>query len=178
MLTTMVENWPGFRDGIMGPDLMVEMRAQAERFGTDVLAGNVMSVDLRNRPFTIALSDGNQSRPMRSSSPRAPRRWLEIGADRKLSGHGVSVRDVRRILLPRPAHRGGRRRRFCDGRGDIPHTVRVKGHGRSSTRQPPGVEDHAGQGLANPKIEFVWDSEIADITDVEKGKSPGSSSAT
>ena len=52
MLTTMVENWPGFRDGIMGPDLMAEMRAQAERFGTEVLQGNVTRVDLRHRPFT------------------------------------------------------------------------------------------------------------------------------
>src|SRR5215210_7841160 len=57
MLTTMVENWPGFRDGIMGPDLMTEMRVQAERFGTDVLQGNVTSVDLTKRPFTITLAD-------------------------------------------------------------------------------------------------------------------------
>src|SRR6267142_3343660 len=55
MLTTMVENWPGFRDGIMGPDLMAEMRRQAERFGTDVMQGNVERVDLKNRPFTVAL---------------------------------------------------------------------------------------------------------------------------
>src|SRR5687768_18574694 len=58
MLTTMVENWPGFRDGIMGPDLMTEMRVQAERFGTEVLQGNVTAVDLKQRPFTITLPEG------------------------------------------------------------------------------------------------------------------------
>src|SRR5436190_22674759 len=58
MLTTMVENWPGFRDGIMGPDLMAEMRLQAERFGTEIIQGNVDRVDLRNRPFAIIFSDG------------------------------------------------------------------------------------------------------------------------
>src|SRR5918996_4913216 len=60
MLTTMVENWPGFREGIMGPDLMAEMRAQAERFGTEVITGTVTSVDVQHRPFTVALSDGRQ----------------------------------------------------------------------------------------------------------------------
>src|SRR5262245_44501622 len=55
MLTTMVENWPGYRDGIMGPDLMTELRAQAERFGADIVQGDVTSVDLSNRPFTIHL---------------------------------------------------------------------------------------------------------------------------
>src|ERR671924_77705 len=57
MLTTMVENWPGYRDGIMGPDLMAEMRAQAERFGTEIIQGNVNSVDLKNRPFTITYNE-------------------------------------------------------------------------------------------------------------------------
>ena len=59
MLTTMVENWPGFRDGIMGPDLMTEMRAQAERFGSEIMQGNVMSVDLQHRPFTISFAGGS-----------------------------------------------------------------------------------------------------------------------
>ena len=50
MLTTLVENWPGFRDGIMGPDLMAEMRTQSERFGAEIIRGNVTSVDLMTYP--------------------------------------------------------------------------------------------------------------------------------
>jgi thioredoxin reductase (NADPH) len=175
MLTTMVENWPGFRDGIMGPDLMVEMRAQAERFGTDVLTGNVMSVDLRNRPFTIALSDGN---PITTDAliiaTGASARWLEIGADRKLSGHGVSTCAT------------------CDGYFFRGRPIAVVGggdsameeaiyltrfaskvtvvHRRDNLRASKIMQDKA---LANPKIEFVWDSEIADIADVEKGEVTG-----
>ena len=58
MMTTEVENFPGFRNGIMGPDLMAEMRAQAERFGSDILTGNVTSVDLASRPFRVVTEDG------------------------------------------------------------------------------------------------------------------------
>ena len=55
MLTTMVENWPGYRDGIMGPDLMTELRAQAERFGAEIIQGDVTAVDLSERPFAITV---------------------------------------------------------------------------------------------------------------------------
>src|SRR5262249_61997440 len=57
MLTTLVENWPGHREGIMGPDLMAEMRAQAERFGAQIVRGHVTSVDLRSRPFVVRTTD-------------------------------------------------------------------------------------------------------------------------
>ena len=53
MLTTMVENWPGYRDGIMGPGLMEEMRAQALRFGAEIVQGDVTALDLSKRPFTV-----------------------------------------------------------------------------------------------------------------------------
>src|SRR5262245_40024433 len=92
MLTTMVENWPGFRDGIMGPDLMAEMRAQAERFGADIVLGNVKRVDLDPRPFVIDLDDGKTiTSDALIIATGASARWLEIGSDRRLSGHGVST---------------------------------------------------------------------------------------
>src|SRR5688572_26009494 len=81
MLTTMVDNWPGYRDGIMGPDLMAEMRAQTERFGTEILTGNVTSVDLSRRPFTLAMGDGKKiTTESLIIATGASARWLEIGS--------------------------------------------------------------------------------------------------
>jgi thioredoxin reductase (NADPH) len=172
MLTTMVENWPGFRDGIMGPDLMTEMRVQAERFGTHVASGNVERVDLRNRPFSIAFADGKTiSTDALIIATGASARWLEIGCDRKLSGHGVSTCAT------------------CDGYFFRGKPIAVVGggdsameeaiyltrfatkvtviHRRDSLRASKIMQDKA---FANPKIEFIWDSEIADIKDVKRGE--------
>jgi len=175
MLTTMVENWPGFRDGIMGPDLMADMRAQAERFGTDVVQGNVERVDLRSRPFSIAFADGKTlTTEALIIATGASARWLEIGCDRKLSGHGVSTCAT------------------CDGYFFRGKPIAVVGggdsameeaiyltrfaskvtviHRRDSLRASKIMQDKA---FANPKIEFIWDSEIADIRDLDRGEVTG-----
>jgi thioredoxin reductase (NADPH) len=171
MLTTMVENWPGFRDGIMGPDLMIEMREQALRFGTEMLAAHVTSVDLKRPPFAIRLDEG---RVITTESliiaTGASARWLEIGSDRKLSGHGVSTCAT------------------CDGYFFKGKPIAVVGggdsameeaiyltkfaskvtvvHRRDALRASKIMQDKA---FANPKIEFIWDSEIIEVKDVVKG---------
>ena len=175
MLTTMVENWPGFRDGIMGPDLMAEMRVQAERFGTDMMQGNVARVDLNRRPISIAFADGATiTTEALIIATGASARWLEIGVDRKLSGHGVSTCAT------------------CDGYFFRGKPIAVVGggdsameeaiyltrfaskvtviHRRDSLRASKIMQD---KGFANAKIEFIWDSEIADIKDVERGEVTG-----
>jgi thioredoxin reductase (NADPH) len=172
MLTTMVENWPGFRDGIMGPDLMGEMRAQAERFGTEIVQGNVTSVDLRQRPFTITLEDGRVvSAAALIIATGASARWLEIGSDRKLSGRGVSTCAT------------------CDGYFFRGKPIAVVGggdsameeaiyltkfaskvtvvHRRDTLRASKIMQDKA---FANPKINFIWDSEVIDVADLDKGE--------
>ena len=57
MLTTMVENFPGYRDGVMGPELIAELRTQAERFGTEIISGDVTAVELESPPFIVRLGD-------------------------------------------------------------------------------------------------------------------------
>jgi thioredoxin reductase (NADPH) len=175
MLTTMVENWPGFRDGIMGPDLMAEMRAQAERFGTDVLQGNVTSVDVQRRPFTIAVAG---HAPITTDAliiaTGASARWLDIGPDRKLSGRGVSTCAT------------------CDGYFFRGKPIAVVGGGDSAMEEATYLTRFASKvivihrrdtlraskimqdkAFANPKIEFVWDSEVVDVLDVNKGEVTG-----
>jgi thioredoxin reductase (NADPH) len=171
MLTTMVENWPGYRDGIMGPDLMTELRAQAERFGAEIIQGDVSSVDLSKRPFTIQVDKRKFTAEALIVATGASAKWLDLGVDKKLSGRGVSTCAT------------------CDGfffKG-LPVAVIGGGdtameeaiylsklatrvtviHRRDTLRASKVMQDKA---MSMPNISFIWNTEVVDIKDLDQGK--------
>ena len=91
-ITTDVENYPGFPDGIMGPQLMIEMKKQAERFGTEIIRGNVSSVDISKKPLTITVEDGTlyKTKTLIIASG-ASATLLNLESEKRLMGHGVSA---------------------------------------------------------------------------------------
>jgi len=91
MITTDVENYPGFPDGIMGPDLMEQIRKQAERFGTRIISSNVTDVDLSERPFTVRVGSDEYRAETVIISTGASARWLGVPGEEKLRGFGVSA---------------------------------------------------------------------------------------
>src|SRR6058998_432422 len=90
--TTEVENYPGFRHAIMGPDLMKEMRAQAERFGTEFMRGNVTDVGLKDPPITLSI-EGEKAIETQTLiiASGATAKMLGLKSERRLLGHGVST---------------------------------------------------------------------------------------
>src|SRR6187397_547044 len=91
MLTTLVENFPGHRDGIMGPDLMAEMRAQSEKFGADIIRSHVTAVDLCSTPFVVKTADAEYTAKSVIIATGASARLLGLPSERSLMGHGVST---------------------------------------------------------------------------------------
>ena len=91
MLTTEVENYPGFRSGVLGPDLMAEMRAQAERFGTEIVQCDVSVLELGSAPFTVSTNTGTHQTKSLILATGASARLLGLESERKLMGHGVST---------------------------------------------------------------------------------------
>ena len=103
MLTTDVENYPGFPDGVLGPDLMAKFREQAERFGTEFVTADVDGVDFSSRPFRAYVGNTEYTATSVIVSTGAQARMLGLESEARLLGHGV-------VLLPRPGDRGRRRR--------------------------------------------------------------------
>ncbi|CAN5370980.1 thioredoxin-disulfide reductase [soil metagenome] len=174
MLTTLVENWPGHRDGIMGPDLMAEMRAQAERFGAEVIRGNVTAVDVQTRPFTVTMSDAEYTSRTLIIATGASARLLGLPSERALIGHGVSTCAT------------------CDGYFFRGKPIAVVGGGDSAMEEAIFLTRFASQvtvvhrrdtlraskimqdkAFANPKIAFEWNTEIEEIHDTGKGEVTG-----
>jgi thioredoxin reductase (NADPH) len=91
MITTEVENYPGFPKGVQGPELMELFKAQAERFGTRVITGDVTAVDLSDRPFKITSTEGNLVAETMIIATGASAKWLGIPSEPKFQNYGVSA---------------------------------------------------------------------------------------
>ncbi len=171
MMTTAVENFPGFLEGIMGPDLMGNMRGQAERFGAELRTGQVTKVNLEVRPFEVTVGDDEIVRARTVIvSTGASARLLGLPSERKLMGHGVSTCATCDGFFFR-----GRPIAVVGG-GDsaleeatfltrFASTVTVI-HRREALRASKVMQDKA---FANPKISFEWDSEVVDVIDGGSG---------
>ena len=171
MLTTLVENYPGFVDGIDGPPLMETFKAQALRFGTEMIAEDVTEVDFRSRPFTIKADDKAVEADTVIIATGATAKLIGLPNESKLMGRGVSTCATcdgfffkdQNIMVVGGGDSAIEEANYLSRLGRQVQVV----HRRDALRASKIMQERA---LKNPKIEFIWDTGVEDVLDPAKGK--------
>ncbi|MBO2522170.1 MAG: thioredoxin-disulfide reductase [Clostridia bacterium] len=174
-LTTLVENFPGFPEGIMGPDLMNNMRQQAARFGAEYVPGNAVSCDLSSRPFRVTTERGETYEAHSLIvATGASAKLLGLPNERALVGRGVSTcatcdgfffRD-RKVVVVGGGDSAMEEALFLT---KFASSVTVV-HRRDQLRASKVMQERA---FANPKIDFIWNTVVVDVLGAEEGKVTG-----
>ena len=165
ILTTLVENFPGFPKGVQGPELIERMQNQAAEFGADFMEGHVRGADLSRRPFVLDLGSETVEASTLIVASGASAKMLGLESERKLLGHGVSTCATCDGYFYRGQRGGGRgRRRYGGGRGDVPHSPCHASDYHTPPRPVTRLQDHAGPafsqspGSISSGIRWCWTS--------------------
>jgi thioredoxin reductase (NADPH) len=170
--TTEVENYPGFENGIMGPDLMITMRKQTERMGTTIIDDEVVDVDFRRKPFKIlTASEEYECKAVIIATGASPRK-LGLEGEATFGGRGVSYCATcdgpffrnQDIIVVGGGDSAVEEATFLTKFASKVHLV----HRRNELRASKIMQERA---LSNPKIQFHWDSEVVDINGEQKVQS-------
>jgi thioredoxin reductase (NADPH) len=164
MLTAEVENFPGFKDGILGPELMDNMYKQAERFSAEIIFEDAAEVDFSAKPFKVKVGDTVYEGQSVIIATGASPKWLGLESEQRLRGRGVSVcatcdaaffRDKVAVVV------GGGDTALQEALELVRFVSQVKiVHRRSQLRASNILQDRATK---NPKIEFVWNSTVQEV---------------